>query len=111
MSYTITPGAPPNVLADRQPRASRGRFSGRSPKNPSGEIFMTDHLQAQARTIIEQPIAALVALGLEGGDRAACRLLAFQYVLRLADDVEALMELRREIDDALQAARAAGGLH
>jgi hypothetical protein len=57
----------------------------------------------QIRAIIERPIGALVEIGLEGGERAALHMLAFQYILRidLADDLETLLALRQELDAAI----------
>jgi hypothetical protein len=70
-------------------------------------------LNANVRDIIERPIADLVGIGLEGGRSAAIFMLAFQMILRLGgiNDTEALMRLRREIDDALEAGEHAGAMH
>ena len=64
-----------------------------------------DEMQARARAIIEQPIAALVEFGLEGSRQAAVRMLAFQYLIRLQPDadLEFLLLLRDEIDRAIAA--------
>jgi hypothetical protein len=71
---------------------------------------MTDDINTQARAAIERPIGELVALGLQGGDQAAVRMLAFQSALRLqlADDLEGLTRLRQEIDGAIEAVPANG---
>ena len=60
-------------------------------------------LRARVREIISRPIAELVALGLQGGEKAAIMLLAIQYTnkLALADDYEALRRLREQIDEQI----------
>ena len=59
-----------------------------------------DDLNRRVRAIIERHVAELVEIGLGGGELAACSLLARQYLgrLLLADEREALQELRDEID-------------
>jgi hypothetical protein len=74
---------------------------------------LPDEINERTREIINRPIEELVALGLEGGSAAAQHMLAFHMILRLdtAGEIEKLMHLRQEIDDAIEAAQAeAGGL-
>jgi hypothetical protein len=72
---------------------------------------VTDLINSRIRGIVDRPIVELVEVGMESR-RDATRLLSFQYVLRLGDDVEWLLTLRKEIDDAIRVAQAeAGGVH
>jgi hypothetical protein len=71
-------------------------------------------LNAKVRAILERPIAELVEMGLQGGRPSAIHMIAFQMLIRLdaRSDFDALLHLRTEIDDALEAAKAeAGGLN
>ena len=72
---------------------------------------MADDPVDKTRDIIEQALAELVDLGLEGGRPAAIDPPAFQMILRLEglDDTAALMSLRQEIDDALKVAKDEAG--
>jgi hypothetical protein len=60
------------------------------------------------RAIIQAPIRQLVEVGLEGGEQSALRMLALAYVgkLFLAGDIEGLMEIKKEVDEDLEAATA-----
>ena len=71
---------------------------------------MTDDINTQARAAIERPIGELVALGLQGGDQAAVRMLAFQSALGFSSPtiLRVLTRLRQEIDGAIEAAPANG---
>jgi hypothetical protein len=59
----------------------------------------------RVREIIQGAVTELVELGLEGGELAAVRMLARQYLgkLYLAGDLETLEDLRDEIDADLEA--------
>jgi hypothetical protein len=68
-----------------------------------------DDISARVRQIIERPLDELVEIGLRGGRPTAVRMLAFQYLLRMTDDVEGLLFRREEIDDAIEALHEEAG--